>query len=251
MKTSIEQACRLIRDAKRIVAFSGAGISTDAGIPDFRGKGGLWEDQKLMELLSAGGFRRDPAGFYRASLQTLPNIHRATPTSAHQLLARLETMGKLNAVITQNIDGLHQAAGSQTVYEIHGNFRTGSCVNCRASYESNEMTAFYDKIERGEIEYPYCADCDSPIKPDVVLFGDLLPFDVWDRAVEASRRCDLMLVLGSSLVVYPAAELPKLAVMNGAKLIIVNREATDYVPMAGVVVRGSLGDFANELMKRL
>lgn len=109
---------------------------------------------------------------------------------------------------------------------------------------------FYDQIERGEIELPLCPACHSPIKPDVVLFGDLLPFDVWDRAVEASRRCDLMLVLGSSLVVYPAAELPKLAVMNGAKLIIVNREATDYDPMASVVIRGSLGDFASEVIRR-
>jgi len=248
MNTPIEQTCALIRQANRIVAFSGAGISTEAGIPDFRGKGGLWEDQKLMELMSASGFRRDPAAFYRASLQTLPNIHRAEPTAAHHLVARLEAQGKLSAVVTQNIDGLHQAAGSKTVYEIHGNFRTGRCVDCRAAYE---MAALYDRIERGEIELPLCATCDSPIKPDVVLFGDMLPFDVWDRAVEASRRCDLMLVLGSSLVVYPAAELPKLAVMNGAKLIIVNREATDYDPMAGVVVRGSLGDFANELMNRL
>jgi NAD-dependent protein deacetylase/lipoamidase len=248
MNTAIEQACALIRESNRIVAFSGAGISTEAGIPDFRGKGGLWEDQKLMELMSAVGFRRDPAAFYRASLRTLPNIHRAEPTAAHNLVARLEAQGKLSAVVTQNIDGLHQAAGSQTVYEIHGNFRTGRCVNCRAAYE---MAAYYDRIERGEIELPLCPECHSPIKPDVVLFGDLLPFDVWDRAVEASHRCDLMLVLGSSLVVYPAAELPKLAVMNGAKLIIVNREATDYDPMAGVVVRGSLGDFASELTNRL
>jgi len=248
MNTSIEQARVLIHKANRIVAFSGAGISTEAGIPDFRGKGGLWEDQKLMELMSAGGFRRDPAAFYRASLQTLPNIHRAEPTAAHRLVARLEAQGKLSAVVTQNIDGLHQAAGSQTVYEIHGNFRTGRCVDCRAAYE---MAAFYDRIERGEIELPLCSECRSPIKPDVVLFGDLLPFDVWDRAVEASRGCDLMLVLGSSLIVYPAAELPKLAVMNGAKLIIVNREVTDYDPMASVVIRGSLGDFALEVMKNL
>ncbi|MGH9767516.1 MAG: SIR2 family NAD-dependent protein deacylase [Blastocatellia bacterium] len=248
MKSSIEQAIALIREANRIVAFSGAGISTEAGIPDFRGKGGLWENQELMELMSAGGFRRDPAAFYRASLQTLPNIHRAEPTAAHRLVARLEAQGKLAAVITQNIDGLHQASGSQTVYEVHGNFRAGHCTGCRATYM---MAAFHDQIERGEIELPSCSECQSPIKPNVVLFGDLLPFDVWDRAVEAARKCDLMLVLGSSLVVYPAAELPKLAVMNGAKLIIANREATDYDPMASVVIRGRLGDFALEVMKSL
>jgi len=245
---AVEQARALIRESNRIVAFSGAGISTEAGIPDFRGKGGLWENQKLMELMSAGGFRRDPAAFYRASLQTLPDIHRAKPTAAHRLVAQLEAQGKLSAVVTQNIDGLHQAAGSQTVHEIHGNFRTGHCVNCLAAYQ---MADFYDRIERGEIELPLCSECQSPIKPDVVLFGDLLPFDVWGHAVEAARRCDLMLTLGSSLVVYPAAELPKIAVMNGAKLIIVNRETTDYDAMASVVIRSELGDFARMISKQL
>ncbi len=236
----------LISEAKCIVAFSGAGISTEAGIPDFRSQGGLWEDESLMELMSSGGFRRDPAAFYRASLQMLPNIHKAEPTAAHKLVALLEAQGKLTAVVTQNIDGLHQAAGSQTVHEIHGNFRTGHCTGCRAAYK---MAGFYDQIERGEIELPACAKCQSPIKPDVVLFGDLLPFDVWDRAVEAVHRCDLMLTLGSSLVVYPAAELPKIAIMHGAKLIIANREATDYDAMASVVVRGQLGDFARAVME--
>jgi NAD-dependent deacetylase len=241
MPTPTEQAAALIRAANRIVAFSGAGISTEAGIPDFRSQGGLWEDEKLMELMSAGGFRRDPAAFYRASLQMLPNIHKAEPTAAHKLVAELEAQGKLIAVVTQNIDGLHQAAGSSVVHEIHGNFRAGHCTTCRAAYR---MAEFYDQLERGEIELPVCAKCQSPIKPDVVLFGDLLPFDVWDRAVEAVRRCDLMLVLGSSLVVYPAAELPKTAIMRGAKLVIVNREPTDYDPLASVVVRSQLGDFA-------
>jgi NAD-dependent deacetylase len=247
MPTPIERAIELIRNANRVVAFSGAGISTEAGIPDFRSKGGLWEDEELMMLMSSAGFRRDPAAFYRASLQMLPNIHRAEPTPAHNLVAQLEAQGKLAAVITQNIDGLHQAAGSQIVYEIHGSFRTGHCTACRAAFK---MAEFYSQIERGEIELPLCTKCQSPIKPDVVLFGDLLPFDVWDRAVEAVRRCDLMLVLGSSLVVYPAAELPKTAIMRGAKLIIANREATDYDAVASVVVRGQLGDFAHAFLEK-
>jgi NAD-dependent deacetylase len=198
--------------------------------------------------MSADGFRRDPAAFYRASLQTLPNIHRAEPTVAHRLVAALEGQGKLTAVITQNIDGLHQAAGSQTVYEIHGNFRTGHCLNCAAEYE---MAAFYDQIEQSKIDAPLCAACAGPIKPDVVLFGDLLPFDVWQSAVEAVRGCDLLLVLGSSLVVYPAADLPRLALMNSARMIIVNREETDFDSSASVVVRRSLGDFALTAMKAL
>lgn len=244
----IEQAMGLIGGAERIVAFSGAGISTEAGIPDFRGRGGLWEDSRLMEMMSAGGFRRDPEGFYRASLDLMPNLHRAQPTSAHLLLARLEQMGKLQAVVTQNIDGLHQAAGSRIVHEIHGNFRTGRCVGCRARYE---MAPFYDLMERGELNYPVCADCGSPIKPDVVLFGDLLPFDVWNRAVEAVGNADLMIVLGSSLVVYPAAELPRTAIAAGARLIIANREPTDYDEMADLVLRGELGDFAGAALEFL
>lgn len=248
MATSLAQAIALIGAARRIVAFSGAGISTEAGIPDFRSQGGLWEDERLLELMSARGFERDPAGFYRASLQMLPNIHRAQPTAAHQLLAQLEAQGKLIAVVTQNIDGLHQAAGSQTVYEIHGTLRTGRCQTCLATYE---MNPFYEQLARGEIRLPQCATCRSPIKPDVVLFGDLLPIEVWERAVAAVGRCDMLLVLGSSLIVYPAAELPQRALQNGAQLVIVNREPTDYDQQAGVVVRSQLGDFARQALAQL
>ncbi|HMX29443.1 MAG TPA: Sir2 family NAD-dependent protein deacetylase, partial [Blastocatellia bacterium] len=179
MTDQIGQAISLVRAAKRIVAFSGAGISTEAGIPDFRSEGGLWENAELMALMSAPGFRRDPAGFYRAALQLMPNLHRAEPTAAHGLLAELEARGKLTAVVTQNIDGLHQAAGSRVVHEIHGTFRTGHCLNCPARFE---MAGFYERIERGELAAPCCAECGGPIKPDVVLFGDMLPFEVWGQA---------------------------------------------------------------------
>lgn len=248
MSTSFAQAIRLIGHAQRIVAFSGAGISTEAGIPDFRSQDGLWEDERLLALMSARGFARDPTGFYQASLKMLPNIHRAQPTAAHELLARLEAQGKLIAVVTQNIDGLHQAAGSQTVYEIHGTLRTGHCQTCRAQFEMNPL---YEQLARGEIDLPQCARCRAPLKPDVVLFGDLLPVEVWERAVAAIERCDLLLVLGSSLIVYPAAELPQRALQQGARLVIVNREQTDYDQLADVVVRGQLGDFARQALAQL
>ncbi|MGE0884006.1 MAG: NAD-dependent deacetylase [Blastocatellales bacterium] len=247
MTTAVEQSLELISKAQNIVAFSGAGISTEAGIPDFRSKGGLWEDAALMELLSAAGFRRDPAGFYRASMQLMPNIHRAQPTAAHNLLALLEAEGRLKAVITQNIDGLHQAAGSQVVHEIHGSFRTGHCLGCRAGFV---MKSFYEQLECGEISLPRCLKCQSPIKPDVVLFGDLLPFDVWNQSVAAIEKCDLLLVLGSSLVVYPAAELPQIALTSGARLIVVNREKTGYDDLADVVARTELGEFADKVLKK-
>lgn len=250
MKTKYpqEHAIDLIRRAKNIVALSGAGISTEAGIPDFRGPGGMWEDAGLMDLLSISGFRRDPAGFYRASLELFSTIGRAQPTLAHQLLVRLEEAGKLTAVVTQNIDGLHHAAGSRTVHELHGTYRTGHCSNCSKAYA---MEAFYADIEQGRLEVPRCGVCAAPIKPDIVLFEELLPVDAWDKSVKAAEECDLMLVFGSSLVVYPAAELPMMALTNGASLVIVNMEPTGYDAMATLVIRGKLGEFARLAMAAL
>jgi NAD-dependent deacetylase len=234
-------AIDLIRKSSRIVALSGAGISTEAGIPDFRGPGGMWEDPNLLNQLSVSGFNGNPEGFYRASVKLFSNIARAEPTPAHRLLVRLEQLGRVKAVVTQNIDGLHRAAGSTIVHELHGSYRTGHCVRCRKAYG---MAAFYSDIENGRLKVPLCTNCAAPIKPDVVLFEELLPVDAWQRSVDAVEKCDLMLVLGSSLVVYPAAELPLIAVSNKAALVIVNMEATDFDRMAAVIVRGKLGEFA-------
>jgi NAD-dependent deacetylase len=241
MMFDTEQAIHLIRKSNRIVALSGAGISTEAGIPDFRGPGGMWEDSDLLQQLSASGFRRNPEGFYRASVTLFSTIARAEPTLAHRLLVRLEQLGKLDAVITQNIDGLHHAAGSTRVYELHGTFRTGRCTKCGALFD---MSAFYPGIESGQLRVPCCDRCSAHIKPDVVLFEDMLPEDAWQGAVYAAQNCDLMLVFGSSLVVYPAAEIPMMALSKGAPLVIVNLEATSYDAVATVNVRAKLGDFA-------
>jgi NAD-dependent deacetylase len=241
MMEQTEKAIRLIRKSKRIVALSGAGISTEAGIPDFRGPGGMWEDRNLLNQLSASGFRLSPEAFYKASVRLFSTIARAEPTLAHRLLVRLEQLGKVEAVVTQNIDGLHHAAGSTIVHELHGTYRTGHCTKCGVKYE---MAEFYAEIEEGRLQVPLCSSCAVPIKPDVVLFEELLPIDAWRSSVNAAEKCDLMLVFGSSLVVYPAAELPSIALSNGAPLAIVNLEATDYDSRASVVVRGKLGEFA-------
>jgi NAD-dependent deacetylase len=243
MKTmvQIEQAIDLIRKSKCIVALSGAGISTEAGIPDFRGPGGIWEDHQLLEQLSATGFNRNPAGFYEGSLKLFSAIAQAEPTLAHQLLVRLEQLGKLESVVTQNIDGLHHAAGSTKVHELHGTLRTGHCTRCGTGYE---MHPFYSEIENGRLKVPLCTTCAAPIKPDIVLFEELLPADAWDSSVAAAEKCDLMLIFGSSLVVYPAAELPLIALSGGAQLIIVNLEGTSYDRMAAVTVQAKLGEFA-------
>jgi NAD-dependent deacetylase len=237
----IERAIELIRGSNRIVALSGAGISTEAGIPDFRGPGGMWEDESLLAQLSSSGFIRNPEGFYRASVNLFSTISHAEPTPAHRLLVRLEQLGKIEAIVTQNIDGLHQVAGSKTVFEVHGTYRTGHCIQCGAPFE---MSGFYSEIESGRLRVPFCASCGSPIKPDVVLFEDLLPVGAWDGSVRAVGKCDLMLVFGSSLVVYPVAELPMIAVSSGIPLVIVNMEPTSYDSMAAVTVRARLGDFA-------
>jgi len=247
MKTMIdtEQAIALIRKSNRIAALSGAGISTEAGIPDFRGPQGMWNDPALLQQLSVSGFERNPEGFYRDSMKLFSNIREAKPTLAHKLLARLEELGKIGAVVTQNIDGLHRAAGSRKVYELHGTCHTGHCPKCRAGFE---MADFYSRIERGELKVPLCPKCSVPVKPDIVLFEDLLPVDAWNGAVDAVSQCDLMLVFGSALVVYPAAELPMIAISSGAPLVIVNMEETAFDRMASVVVRGRLGDFAKSAL---
>jgi NAD-dependent deacetylase len=239
-----EQAIEYMRKAERICAFSGAGISTEAGIPDFRGPGGMWEDSSLLEQLSVSGFNRDPEGFYRSSMKLFATIAHAKPTLAHQLLVQLEKIGKLDAVITQNIDGLHHAAGSSKVFEVHGTYRTGHCTKCNAGFE---MAPFYAEMETGRLRVPLCPACGVPIKPDIVLFEELLPYDVWNGSQQAAEECDLMLVLGSSLVVYPAAELPMIALEHGARLIIVNMQETPYDRTA-LTVRGRLGDFAKSAL---
>jgi NAD-dependent deacetylase len=147
----------------------------------------------------------------------------------------------VDAVATQNIDGLHRVAGSGIVYELHGTYRTGHCIQCRKEYE---MMNFYSEIEAGRLKVPFCDKCKMSIKPDVVLFEEMLPQDAWNKSVEAAERCDLMLVFGSSLVVYPAADLPSIALSGGAELVIVNLEETGYDRRASVVVRGKLGEFS-------
>ena len=245
MIVDTEQAISLIQKSNRIVALSGAGISTEAGIPDFRGPEGIWKDSSLLKKLSASGFRGDPEGFYQAHMKLFSTISGAKPTLAHRLLARLEELGKLDAVATQNIDGLHHAAGSKKVFELHGTYRTGHCPKCKMKFD---MADYYSGIENGRLKVPLCPGCALPIKPDVVLFEDPLPADAWEGSADAAAQCDLMLVFGSSLMVYPAAELPMIAIASGAPLVIVNLEKTAYDGLARVVVQAKLGAFAKSAM---
>jgi NAD-dependent deacetylase len=206
-QTAIEFAADLIRQSKHTVALTGAGLSTPSGIPDFRSEGkGLWSHDEPMEVASLHTFRTTPEKFFHWFRPLAGQIYHAEPNAAHLALATLEKAGKLVSIITQNIDMLHQKAGSSSVIETHGSIRTLSF------------------IETGRI--PLCPICGSTLKPDVILFGEQLPQSAWSEAQKVSRQCDLMIVIGSSLEVLPVAGLPVQALDRGAHLIIFNHSQT-------------------------
>lgn len=234
---SIEQARQIVQAARQIVALTGAGISTPSGIPDFRSPtSGVWHSADPAIVASLHMFKRDPQPFYRWISPLIPTMLNATPNPAHHALAELERQGRLAAVITQNIDGLHQKAGSQTVYELHGHMRTATCTQCG---RSDPAAAHLATAQQGQV--PRCT-CGGAIKPDLVLFDELLPQDIWQRAEAAVKRCDVMLVVGTGLEVYPAAGLPELALRGGATLIIVNYGPTWADDHADLVIRADVAE---------
>ncbi len=223
VREMIEFAAELFRHAKGAVVLTGAGISTPSGIPDFRSEGtGLWSHEEPLEIASLNTFRVNPEKFYGWFRPLARQIYEAQPNSAHLALAELERIGHLRSIVTQNIDMLHQKAGSQSVIEMHGTLRTLSCTQCFQQVESQTYLEPY--VEKGEI--PHCPVCGGVLKPDVILFGEQLPQKAWFEAQRASRACDLMLVAGSSLEVMPVARLPMQALDRGAHLIIVNNTPT-------------------------
>jgi NAD-dependent deacetylase len=213
----IRAAARLLRQSAYTVALTGAGISVPSGIPDFRSQGsGLWERSNPMEVASLSAFRYRPEAFFNWLRPLARDMLAAQPNPAHLALAEMEANGWLKAVITQNIDDLHQRAGSSEVIEVHGTTRTLTCLSCHNHYELEQYRARF--IEAGEL--PRCAGCGSVLKPDVVLFEEMLPMDAWDRASEHMARAETVLVVGTSLEVAPASQLPLYALRNGARLII-------------------------------
>ncbi len=228
----ISLAARLVARG-RVVAFTGAGVSAESGIPTFRGRGGLWERFKPEELATPEAFARDPARVWAWYKWRLSLVLSAKPNPAHLALAELERMGLLTAVITQNVDGLHQAAGSKRVVELHGSLRRARCTRC----------GFKVRLSRvPEEELPRCPACRGLLRPDVVWFGESLPADAWLEAVELASSCKCMLVIGTSCAVYPAASLPLIAKRGGAALVEVNLEATPLTAIADVSLRGRAGE---------
>lgn len=234
---AIETAARLIREARLAVVFSGAGISTPSGIPDFRGSPtSLWQSTNPMDAASLTVFMHQPERFYAWLRPLAEKMMQASPNPAHIALAEMEKAGYIKAVITQNIDHLHQLAGSQRVLELHGTCQQAHCIACQREVPADIYLP--DLIEHGTV--PHCAGCGGILKPNIVLFEELLPQQTWTEAEVLSQECDVMIVAGSSLEVIPAASLPAVAARNGAQLIIVNRTQTHLDSVASVVLNADV-----------
>ncbi len=245
-EASLRQAADLLRKARYGVALTGAGLSTPSGIPDFRSDEGLWRQVDPMEVASLWGFRTNPQAFYEWIRPLVRTIVEARPNPAHRALAEMERRGWIRVVITQNIDMLHQKAGSQHVLEVHGSISTMTCVDC-GHRELSEAYLTPHALEG--IDVPRCSQCGGVLKPDVVLFGENLPWAVWRAAEEAVEKADVLLVAGSSLEVYPVAELPYRAARRGAKVILVNLSPTPFDPYAHIVLRGDVAEVLPALLE--
>jgi NAD-dependent deacetylase len=224
----------LIRANQPCVALTGAGVSTESGIPDFRSATGIWAEYDPMEVASIDAFHRDPERvweFYGARLDVLA---AARPNAGHFALAELERLGLLQAVITQNIDRLHTAAGTRELVEVHGTIAQARCLVCNAIVPREDVRAL--------LPVPHCPRCGAVLKPDVVMFGELLPAKAMERAIALAGAAGLLLVVGSSLEVWPVAGLPDETIAGGGKVAIVNRDPTPYDDGATLVVRASAGE---------
>jgi NAD-dependent deacetylase len=245
-----EQLAHLIIQSREVVVFTGAGISTESGIPDFRSPGGIWsrydpEDFTIQKFLSGPAARRT---IWKMSIEG-GLLTEAEPNLAHHAIAELHHLGKLDCVITQNIDSLHQKAGvpEEKVFELHGNMQWVVCLSCGRRFPMPEVL---QRIRDG-MEVPDCPDCRGILKPDAVFFGEALPEKTLREAIRRAQKCDLIIVIGSTLVIYPAAYIPTYATEAGAKLAIVNLTPTPFDQHAEVVIRGKAGEIMSTVMERV
>lgn len=237
----------LVRDARRGVAFTGAGISTESGIPDFRGPHGVWTTETPVMYQD---FMADRAARVKAWERGVRMFHRcksARPNDGHHAIAELQRRGHLAAVITQNIDGLHHDAGSRDVIELHGTNRCSACQRCGKEWSTAEIVA---RVEQGEAA-PECDACRGPIKTRTISFGQSMPQEEMRRAAEVSTAADLFISIGSSLVVEPAASFPRIAKQSGARFVILNNQETPLDPLADLVIRDEIGATLRTLLQRL
>ncbi len=239
---SLGEAVRLLASARKVVALTGAGISAESGIPTFRGRNGLWKDEAEVEALATyQGFRRDPGRVWGWYHERRRQVASALPNPGHRALAALEGRFPSFTLVTQNIDGLHQAAGSRRVLELHGSILRARCEGCGGR----------SLVEDGVEGIPACPGCGGRLRPDVVWFGEPLPGEVLERAFASAGDADLFLLAGTSALVQPAASLPLLALRSGARLLEVNLEETPLTPRADVSLRGRTGELLPVLLQAL
>ncbi len=243
----IEQAAQMISKSTSNIALTGAGVSTKSGIPDFRGPDGLWTKVDPTKFASINGFLSDPKGWWEMALELAPVIMNAKPNSSHTMLAKLEKMGLLDCLITQNVDGLHQMAGSKNVLEVHGSLFSATCTVCHIQVDRK----YLEKAMKKRQIPVMCPTCGGLLKLDTIFFGEALPQKALGAAVEAARNCELLLTVGSYLVVYPVATLPTIAKQSGAKFIIINQEPTPLDQMADLVFHAEAGETLTQIVKAI
>lgn len=241
MEKKLTQVAQWITTSKKVIVFSGAGLSTESGIPDFRSPGGVWdkynpEDFYFQNFLASEASREK---YWQMATEMWEPIKKAPPNPAHLAIAEFEKLGKLDCVITQNIDGLHFKAGNseEKVLQLHGTAIFVSCLSCKKRYDREEIQ---ERIKKGQ-RAPRCDDCGGLLKPATISFGQSMPEKETQEAYHRSSLCDLFIVIGSSLVVQPAASMPLVAKRNGARLVIINRDPTPYDDMADIVIHDQAG----------
>lgn len=249
MKPDIDRAIELLRGKERLLAFTGAGISTESGIPDFRGPDGVWTKVDPSEFTFDKYVNRAETRILSWEMRKQSGVLDAKPNVAHRALVDLWVAGLLSAVVTQNIDGLHQAAGlpAEAVVELHGNVQQVECLECDANWPTETVIA---RVDAGEAD-PHCPECGGIIKVSVISFGQAMPVLEMQRASELATACDAMVAIGSTLSVYPAAYVPLEAKQTGARYVIVNQGATEQDHLADVVVEGSAGEVLPAIVEAL
>jgi NAD-dependent deacetylase len=244
-ESDLKKAAEIIKNSDYIVVFTGAGSSTESGITDFRSKGGLWSRYDPSIFANYQYFLKDPSKFWEMHNELADILVNAEPNPIHHAIVKLEQLGKVNAIITQNIDNLHQKAGSGSfrnipIYELHGSYEKMECLDCKREF-------YFSDVETKSVKYPVC-ECGGLIKPKVVLFGESLPFGVLEGAMQECRKCDCLLMVGSSLLVSPANFMPVIARQYGAKIIFINRDRTKMDDLADIFLQGNGGDILTKLM---
>lgn len=252
MTEGIERVARLLRAARRPVVFTGAGVSTESGIPDFRSPGGVWDrfDPREMTYQNFVGTEAGRRKYWEIGRHSYPVMRKAQPNPAHLAIAELHRLDRLECCITQNVDNLHQRAGlpEEKVIELHGNATRARCLACGAPYSRDEVQRW---LEEEGVDVPACPRCGGIVKPHTILFGEPMPAGAVEEAERRARAADLFIVVGSSLVVYPAAYMPAHARHAGATLVIVNLTPTPYDAHAAVVVPGKAGEVMDAVLQRL